>query len=203
MLSIEEIKESGLLESYVIGEITEDSLPLVEQAIIDYPELRNEIQEIELSFATYAQAHEVAPNPTSKPMLMAVLAYKLRLESGEALSNPPLINSNSKISDYSEWLDNPILQEPDAYDKMHGHIIGASKENKMLIVWLTDGAPPEIHTDELETFLIVEGSCDITIGDNMHSLVPGDILSIPLHLSHHVRVTSDIACKIILQRKAA
>ena len=203
MLSIEEIKESGLLESYVIGEITEDSLPLVEQAIIDHPELRNEIQEIELCFAKYAQAHDVTPNPTEKPMLMAVLAYKLRLESGEALSNPPLINSKSKISDYSEWLDNPVLQEPDAYDKMHGHIIGASEENKMLIVWLTDGAPPETHTDELETFLIVEGTCDITIGDDMHSLVPGDILSIPLHISHHVKVTSDTACKIILQRKAA
>jgi mannose-6-phosphate isomerase-like protein (cupin superfamily) len=55
----------------------------------------------------------------------------------------------------------------------------------------------------MEHFLIVEGTCDITIGDKVHHLVPGDYLSIPLYIDHDVKVTSITPCKVILQRVAA
>ena len=61
----------------------------------------------------------------------------------------------------------------------------------------------EVHHDEYEKFLIVEGTCTITIGDEVHNLVPGNFLSIPLYKNHTVTVTSLIPCKIILQRIAA
>jgi quercetin dioxygenase-like cupin family protein len=68
---------------------------------------------------------------------------------------------------------------------------------------LKEGAPPEIHTDEHEKFLVVEGSCNFTIGTDVHALQSGDYLSIPLHVHHEAKVTSDIPCKIILQRVKA
>ena len=64
-------------------------------------------------------------------------------------------------------------------------------------------APEEIHTNEFERFLIVEGSCDIQIGETVHQLQAGDFLSIPLFENHFVTVTSSIPCKVILQRVAA
>jgi mannose-6-phosphate isomerase-like protein (cupin superfamily) len=71
------------------------------------------------------------------------------------------------------------------------------------VVWLEHGAPPETHTNELEKFLIVEGTCNIIVDGRDHHLKPGDLFNIPLHLSHTVLVTSSITCKIILQRVAA
>ena len=64
-------------------------------------------------------------------------------------------------------------------------------------------SPIEVHTNELESFLILEGTCDITIGEEVHHLVTGDFISIPLHIGHSLIVTSNIPCKVILQRVAA
>jgi mannose-6-phosphate isomerase-like protein (cupin superfamily) len=64
-------------------------------------------------------------------------------------------------------------------------------------------APQELHHDEHEKFLIVEGSCTISVEDKSYDLVAGDFLQIPLHKKHHVTVTSSIPCKVILQRAAA
>ncbi len=60
-----------------------------------------------------------------------------------------------------------------------------------------------MHTHELEKFLILEGTCDITIEDEVYSLKAGDFLSIPLYNKHDVKVTSLNPCKAILQRIAA
>ena len=63
-------------------------------------------------------------------------------------------------------------------------------------------APQEVHDHELEKFLIVEGSCSITIEEKIHHLSAGENLTIPLHKKNHLTVTSDIPCKVILQRHA-
>lgn len=202
-MSLEQIKNSGILELYVMGDLNNHEMEEVEKSIELYPVLKQEIYSIELAFESYARAHAVAPAPDVKPMLRAVADYTLRLENGEAPENPPSISLESKIEDYKSWLDRANLQEPEGYDSMFGHIIGSSEEKTTLIVWLKDGAPDETHTDEYEKFLIVEGTCNITIEEEVHSLKAGDVLMIPLFVNHRVEVTSSIPCKIILERAAA
>lgn len=202
-MSLEQIKESGLLESYVIGDLSDAELKEVELALVAYPILKDELAEIEAALETYALAHAIEPPAAEKPMLFAVLNYSQRLQAGESSDDPPLLHAESKAIEFSQWLNRKDLQEPESYDSMHGYIIGASEEKTTLIVWLKDGAPDETHTDELETFLILEGTCNITIGDTVNSLKAGDVLTIPLHINHRVEVTSDVPCKIILERKAA
>lgn len=203
MKSVEQILASGLLELYVIGDLSDQDSSLVEAKLIEFPALKKELHNIELSLEQYAFANAVEPDPTLKGMTIAVANYTTRLESGEAAVNPPSLHEGSKISDFEQWLDRPNMQEPEEYDSMYGRIIGSNEEKTTLIVWLKDGAPDETHTDELEKFLIVEGTCDITIGDKVHSLKAGDFLSIPLHINHNVRVTSTTRCKVILERAAA
>lgn len=202
-MKIEDIKNAGLLELYILGDLSPLDMDHVEKAIREHPALKEELFEIEQSFLAYAQLNSVKVDPTQKPMLTATINYSDRILNGETPSFPPAINGDSKIVDYSAWLEKPYLQEPAEYEGMAGHIIGATEERKTLIIWLTEGAPPETHTTEIEKFLIVEGTCDITIGDNVHSLKAGDVLEIPLFISHHVEVTSSIRCKIILERSAA
>lgn len=202
-MSIDQIISSGLLELYVIGEISPSDALLVEKAMKENEFVRNEISEIELAFQSYATHHAVSAPPTIKPLLFAAVNYTTRLENGEIPVIPPSLSEESKISDYSQWLENENMQEPEEYDLMYGSIISSDHHKTTMIVWLKEGAPDEIHTDEIEKFLIVEGTCDIKIGDTIHSLKRGDFLSIPLFISHSVTVTSSTRCKVILERAAA
>jgi mannose-6-phosphate isomerase-like protein (cupin superfamily) len=202
-MKIKDYIESGILELYVLGDLTEAEVLEVESTIGAHPELKQEIHAIEKALEFYAHAHALEADPTSKPLMLAAANYTDRLNNGEAPVSAPLLGSTSKVEDFKLWLDRPDLQEPSSYDSMAGRIIGSDEEKTTMIVWLKEGAPPEVHTDELEKFLIVEGTCDITIGDTVHHLKAGDFLSIPLFISHAVEVTSSTRCKIILERKAA
>ena len=88
-------------------------------------------------------------------------------------------------------------------EEVFAKIIGYTPEAITAIVWLKDYAPHEVHDNEYERFLIVEGTCDIIVEDEVNQLVPGDYFAIPLHKKHLVKVTSSIPCKVILQRVAA
>lgn len=202
MMSLEHIRNEALLERYVIGDLSIQEIEMLEKALLEMPNLKVELQEIEKTFEVYAQANAIEPDPTTKPFLMAFLNYTERLKAGEQPSLVPALNENSKIEDYIEWLERPDLQAPKDYDAMHGYIIGHTEERTNVIVWLKFGAPDETHTDEHEKFLIIEGTCNIVLDDKeVHPLKPGDYFAIPLHISHRVEVTSDTACKVILERK--
>jgi mannose-6-phosphate isomerase-like protein (cupin superfamily) len=194
---------SGILEMYVLGLATPEESRMVEELRAAHPEINEELQQITASVETYATAHAVTPHATMKPLLFATIDYTERLKKGEAPAFPPLLNENSRIADYAEWLNRPDMTLPADNENIYLKIIGYTPQATTAIVWINSMAPDEVHHDEHESFLIVEGTCDITIGDKVHHLVPGNVLTIPLHADHYVKVTSAIPCKVILERKAA
>ncbi len=195
--------ESGILELYVLGMLNAEEMKEVEQMSAQHAEIRKEISEIGNALEKYATAHSVAPHPAIKTMLIATVDYSERMKAGESASFPPLLNENARIEDYSEWLNRKDMVRPAAVDDMFAKIIGYTTQATTAIVWIKNMAPHEVHDDEFERFLILEGTCDIIIGEKIHQLVPGDYLQIPLHQGHKVKVTSRIPCKVILQRVAA
>lgn len=60
-MTLEQIKNSGLLELYVLGDLDSHSRSEVEAAIATYPELKEEIADIEKALFFYAQAHKIEP----------------------------------------------------------------------------------------------------------------------------------------------
>lgn len=195
--------DSGILEAYVLGIATMEEITIVEKMLLAHPAIKNEIAQIEVSLEKYASKHAVEPHATIKPLLFATIDYTERLKKGEAPSFPPLLNENSKISDYSAWINRTDMVLPAGSDEIFLKIIGYTPQATTAIVWIKQVAPDEIHHNEHESFLILEGTCDIIIGDKIHQLVPGDHFSIPLHVDHEVRVTSSVPCKVILERRAA
>ncbi len=195
--------DSGILEAYVLGIATGEEASMVEKLALAHPEIKEELEQIAISLEQYAADHAVEPHATMKPLLLASIDYSERLKNGEPETVPPLLNENITISDYDQWLNRPDMVMPENSDNVFLKIIGSTPEATTAIVWLKEFAPDEVHHNEHECFLIIEGSCDIRIGDKVHQLVPGDYLNIPLHIDHEVKVTSSVPCKIILQRKAA
>jgi mannose-6-phosphate isomerase-like protein (cupin superfamily) len=203
MSVVNDFLASGILEMYVMGNTSDEENAQVEEMAAIYDEVKNELASIEHTLYEYAQQHAIAPDPTIKPFLMATIDYMDRLENGETPAFPPLLVADSKIEDYAEWLDNEDFALRGPLHEVHAKIIGYTPQMTTAIVWLEHGAPPEIHTNEVEKFLIVEGTCNIIVENQDNHLSPGDIFSIPLHLNHKVIVTSNHPCKIVLQRIAA
>jgi mannose-6-phosphate isomerase-like protein (cupin superfamily) len=202
-MTSKELLDSGLLELYAIGCLEGSELDLVKRAMSDDPEIVREVAQIERTVRLLAQAGAVAPNPTIKSLLLAKVDYAERIANGEIVAMMPVLNERSRIEEFEHWLSREDMQMNSSFDDAQVCIISDEPEKMTAIVWLKAGAPPEVHTDEYEKFLIVEGTCDLTIGESVNNLQRGDFLSVPLHISHNVRVTSAIPCKIILQRVKA
>jgi len=202
-MSLQELIDSGLLDLYVLGQTTEPESFIVEQAAEVYPEVRAEINAISSALQKYAMKHAVEPDPIIKPFLLATIDFSDRMKSGEEVSIAPLLHANSAAEDYNAWLERDDMRLPAYADDVFAKILSYTPEAITAIVWLRHLAPQEVHDHEFERFLILEGTCDIQVEDQMNQLVPGDYFQIPLHKSHQVIVTSECLCKVILQRVAA
>ena len=194
---------SGILELYVLGKTDEVENREVLMMSATHIEVFDEIVAIEKSLEKYALAHSVAIDINVKPFILATIDFTDRMMSGELPTIPPLLNEHSILEDYSPWLDRSDMVLPVDFEEIHARIIGYNTEALTAIIWLKNGSPTEIHDDEFEKFLIVEGTCTITIDKENFYLKSGDVLSIPLFKEHYLKVTSSIPCKAILQRIAA
>lgn len=196
--------QSGIIESYVLGLATAEEILEVEEYYNQYSEVKNAIDSFSELLEEQARANSIAPDPLVKPLLMATLNFIERMEKGEAASFPPELNASSTISEYSEWLERPDMVLPADFTEVYARIIGYTPQITTAIVWIKEMAPQEVHNDEYEKFLIVEGTCTIKIEDDEdHFLKAGDFLAIPLYKKHSVHVSSNIPCKVVLQRVAA
>jgi mannose-6-phosphate isomerase-like protein (cupin superfamily) len=203
MKDLQEFIGSGILELYVSGSATPQEMLEVEQMAATYPQVKEELSAIRAALENYVLQNQVRPASTVKPMLMATIDYIERLTNGEPFASPPELTNSSKLSDYAEWLNRPDMKPAEAFDEIYAKLLSHTEKITTAIVWIKEMAPQEVHDDEFEKFLIAEGSCDIDIEGEVHSLVPGDVLIIPLHKKHFVKVTSKIPCKVLLQRVAA
>jgi mannose-6-phosphate isomerase-like protein (cupin superfamily) len=202
-MDIKEIISSGVLEQYVLGNLSKEELLEIERMAATHPEIRGEIENISGVLEHLARANAVTPGRNVKAFLMATIDFMERMEKGEAPSSPPILSENSKRIDFASWLDREDMVLPSGAEDIYAKIIGNENDTVTAIVWIKTETPPESHHHEHEKFLILEGTCDIVVETEVHRLAPGDYFAIPLHKNHTVKVTSDIPCKVILQRAAA
>lgn len=200
MINIEEYIHSGILELYVLGLTSAEETLQVNELLL-HPEIQKEVTDICSTLKTLNAS--IAPNESIKPLIFAIIDYTERLQAGEQPEFPPVLNPNSKVSDYEQWLSRKDMVSATTTENAFAKIIGFTPTGTTAIVWLVNYMPSEIHDSELERFLIVEGSCDVNFNDTTYSLKAGDYLEIPLHVHHTIKVTSSIPCKLIQQRIAA
>jgi mannose-6-phosphate isomerase-like protein (cupin superfamily) len=203
MTSLNDYIASGKLEAYVLGICSDEDAREVAEMAEAYDDIRKAIDELTDALEQYGRAHAVTPDPTIKPFVVATIDYMERIGRGEEPSFPPLLHPGSRISDYSRWTSRPDMELPVGFTDFHAKILGATPEATTVLAWMRYGSPEEVHHNEYESFLVLEGSCDVTIGNMVHQLQPGDMIAIPLHVPHNIVVTSLIPCKVILERKVA
>lgn len=204
VFDIEEFRASGLGEAYVLGSADPGEMAEVEALASKHPEVRDYLRGLEDALENYAMSIATPPPPTVKPFIRSTIQFMKRAASGQLNSTPvPELSPAVTASDFATWLDDPSYSLPSDFVDYYAHLIGVSETASSAIVWLRDGAPLENHAAQIEKFLVLEGSCDILIGEEVHSLSAGSYFAIPPNNPHIVKVTSQVICKIILQRVAA
>ncbi len=198
--AVKEYIDSGIIELYLL-EMTSDEENLdLKEAARNFPEIQEAIDAAAKSLEEFGKANAVAPPAPLKAFLFGTIDYMERLESGEIPTSPPALSNTSAIDDFTPWLNREDMVLPLNAEDTFVKIIGADEKLTTAIVWAKTMLPAEVHDDELESFLVVEGRCEIDIDDQTHYLNPGDFLTIPLYADHVARITSEMPCKLIVQR---
>ncbi len=60
------------------------------------------------------------------------------------------------------------------------------------------GPPPHIHTREDEFFYVLDGTFEIRIGDELHSIAPGGFAYVPRGTVHNFRNTAETPSRILV-----
>ncbi len=201
--TVTEFIESGVLELYVMGAASPEETLAVEQMAEAHPDVWNEISAISESLESYALAQAVQPRKVVKTLVLATVDYLERMRQGELPTSPPEVTPASNAQQYAAWLERADMALPPGAESVYAKIIGYTPAATTAIVWLKDRTEEEVHHDEHEHFLILEGTCEMTAGGEIYKLAAGDYFAVPLHTSHHLKVTSPQPCKAILQRLSA
>ena len=94
----EEIISSGLLEMYAMRATSPEETQLVEEHLIRFPELKNELEEIESSLENYAQSNAVAPSSSVKEKLFTQLFEDKNEKKAEAPVVPLTAGGKYRVS---------------------------------------------------------------------------------------------------------
>lgn len=197
-MNIQAYIDSGVLEEYFLGQLDEAGNGEVLHLCNQYPELQRELAAIETSFGNYAMANNVAPAHYMKERIWATLD-NLNKEKTIDLNNLPLINS---YTDTTKWMGlvKPFIPEHIAGERITRVLQDTENVFQLFVISKTD-FEDETHTDLLESFIILEGECECTVGDEVFRVSAGGYAAIPLHTPHTVRIISPYVIAI-MQRVA-
>lgn len=93
-MKISEIRESGLLELYVIGTLEGEELKMIEKALSQYPELKADLNIIERTLQAYAYASAVSPSADLKERILEEARKSTPSSDGSSKNNKSKRNSN-------------------------------------------------------------------------------------------------------------
>lgn len=190
---------ADMIERYVLGQLSaNEDLQVEAAAIMDEP-LRISIVALQDGLEQLLWMNAVPPPSGIKH---CVLKAVQTIEDRTPLQ-PPIIHAGSVAADFAHWVDRPEMVRPVDAEDIFFIPFADNTFGLSALVWLVSGSPEETHSQCVEKFLILEGSCQIQFPNVLNVLSAGDVLSIPLHTPHTVRVTSATPCKILLQRIAA
>ena len=195
-MDIHEILENGLIEGYVLGLLAPEETALVEKSISLYPQLRTEIQAVEDALQTYLMLDNsrLIKNKLDEK-LQFIEKEKQKLEKGE-------FNFINKNSDASLWLEKvkPLLPENQP-DPFFISTLRDDNQGELFLIKTFQHVENEVHENEVESFMVLEGTCTCYVGDRVYNLTAGDYLEIPLYTNHDVRISSPYVIAIMQRLK--
>lgn len=199
---IRQFINSGILEQYLLGLTDRDEEDSVLKMVSDHPEVLKELRRLLGTIESHGRIHALKPPDVVRAFILASTDYLERLNNGEKPAATPDLSEDSAVQDFVQWLDRKDMICPTYGANVVVKTLSHTSRKTTCLVWIKDNLEPEIHRHERESFLIVEGSCELYVGEETHELKAGDFMRIPLGVTHSAKVTSQGPCKFILEHLA-
>ena len=187
---------NGILELYVLDLLSPNEKLGVERMLKVYPELKQEILAIENALEQYANANAIQPSKKLENEILEIVE-NLTIEQDISFTQLPFIN---QYSNYLNWM--PLVEQVkpvQLIDGIFNKVLQHNNQITQVLVVSEIDIPEEIHEDEHESFLILDGNCECIVNGKSRLMGPGDFMAIPLYEPHDVILKSK-QVTAILQR---
>ena len=169
------------------------------------PIVESEIELTEDALIRFAQEHAAPPSGSLRKSILSKLSrFNLANENRSILDlkNLPLLDENSNWLDWEETVKD--IMPPENFGELHLHPLESNDERQLFIAWVRSFIDEEVHHDLIESFVLLEGSCECHITDTDGSarvvrMGVGDFISMMPGQTHDVVITSPEPAKAILQ----
>ena len=190
---------NGMLEDLCLGFLKESQSVIILAEAAKDPVLLKRIEAIESSLL---QACQLQPSAGLKQKTFQLLE-SIEAENNINLQHPPFINKYSNLNSWNKAVQSLLPAGNFGSVKVYPLLQDATAE--MYVVWLENALEEEGHDENIfvESFFILQGSCECNLGGKIVYLQAGDFLEIPCRTKHNIKnAGADIGyVKAILQRK--
>lgn len=193
-MEIQEYIKSGILEQYCLGLLDANEQEEVVQMSLIYPEIKQELDEIENTIEKIALTNAVSPKIDLKSKILRSLGFSDEEERLD-INNLPVTHKDSIHKNWLNAVEHLIPLEP--VDDFSCTVLRQDEQVTQMLVITKLDVPPEIHDDIAESFFILKGECVCNVGGRVYQLGPGDFLDIPLYQEHNVKLSSPYVVAIL------
>lgn len=192
---------SGVVEDYCLGTASPEDVVKLMELCARCPEAKAYLKKNEKGMESFIGGFSKKPSERSKSIIRNHILDNLKLEKTKLIGTDQMlpefigISRHSKIEHWDALLNG--IEPPAEFDNIFVKPLFDSPKRKLTLVWAKDLVPDEVHDDMNESFLLLEGTVDCYINDEVFSMVRGDFMDIPLHSVHKVVVTSSTTGKAI------
>ncbi len=198
-MNLKDFLASGIIETYCLGFSSPEENLLVETMLEKYPQVQYEISEVRNSLEKVLKSAEIKPAASVKTAVMNSI-YTQQAELQRKFV--PLLD---KVSDFknieASVLANKLEWPSHHFENLHVQELPSTNEIINFAVWVKKGHEEEMHTDRNEFIAVLQGSCDMVMGDERTAYGKGDIISIPINVPHYAVITSAEPMFALVQRQ--
>jgi mannose-6-phosphate isomerase-like protein (cupin superfamily) len=167
---------------------------------------KNDVSRTEEALIRFAQSCEQAPPLSLKAQILDRLkqleeqkksySLSMAIDLPELTPTPNLIGWRHIIKD---------LQPPEKFRNIYFKILESNDKRDLMVVWIKEDIPDEVHHNFLESFLLVEGACTCEVWDDAGNfrtvrMFPGDVIAFRLGEYHNLINLMDTPVIGIVQR---
>lgn len=169
------------------------------------PPSADEIDQAEDALLTFANEHVQPPPPALREKILGKINSLNKQKNNRQsldINNLPLLDETSNWLDWQEAVAG--IAPPEDFENVLLHPIESNEKRELYIAWVKEYVEEEVHYDLLESFLILEGSCECHITDEAgHTrivrMTQGDFITMKTGETHDIRITSPEPTKAVLQ----
>ncbi len=164
-----------------------------------------ELQNADEALSAFALAHAAPPQLRVRAAILAkinALNAQKAHRSSISLEAVPFLTPDANFLDWATAVRD--IPAPILLEDVFLHPIRSDEQVDIFVAWVKVEVPTEVHHDLLESFILLEGTCECVIQqpDGTSRVVhmrEGDYISFKLGETHDIFITSSSPAKAILQ----